>query len=334
MLKPRDEAYKYYFYFLQERMNIFWKRYNGESFPYINDNILSYNKFTNVYRACDRVSQYLIKKVIYCNNQNITSEDVLLRILVFKIFNKIETWEYIEQNIGFLNHNNFDVDFISKLLAERIKLKPIFNSAYMMTGTHSKYNQYTSKHEKWLRMVDKELIIEGGFKKIICAKSLQDIYKILNNCSFLGEFLSYQYAIDFNYSEVINFDENSYVKAGIGAIRGIKKCFLSLGNYKFEDAIKYTQDNLHKYQEKYGFTNFKSLFGREPTLIDLQNCFCETDKYLRVKLPELQVDNKRIKQKFTKPGIKIDYFFPPKWNINSQIEKLCLQQNSTVLTLF
>jgi hypothetical protein len=34
-----------------------------------------------------------------------------------------------------------------------------------------------------------------------------------------------KYAIDFNYSSVINFNENSFVKAGIGAIRGIKKVF-------------------------------------------------------------------------------------------------------------
>lgn len=28
-----------------------------------------------------------------------------------------------------------------------------------------------------------------------------------------------------NYSPYINFSENDFVKAGIGAIRGIKKCF-------------------------------------------------------------------------------------------------------------
>ena len=41
----------------------------------------------------------------------------------------------------------------------------------------------------------------------------------------------------FNYSSVINFDENSFVKAGIGAIRGIKKCFSDIGQYTFEDCI-------------------------------------------------------------------------------------------------
>ena len=48
---------------------------------------------TNVYRATDRVSQYLIRNVIYKNIKRYKPEDILLRILVFKIFNKIETWE-------------------------------------------------------------------------------------------------------------------------------------------------------------------------------------------------------------------------------------------------
>ena len=107
--------------------------------------------------------------------------------------------------------------------------------------------------------------------------------------------------------------------AGIGAIRGIKKCFSDLGGYSYEDAIHYTAQNIEKYREKYGY-NFNNLFGRQPTLIDLQNCFCETDKFLRVKLPELSVGNKRIKQKFKMNPTKIDLFFPPKWNLNYPLE--------------
>ena len=145
---------------------------------------------------------------------------------------------------------------------------------------------------------------------------MSELYDTLIKCSFIGPFLAYQYTIDLNYSEVVNFDENSFVKAGIGAIRGIKKCFIDLGKYSYEDAIKFTADNIEMYRKKYGY-NFENLFGREPTLIDLQNCFCETDKFLRVKLPELSIGNKRIKQKFKSPLEKIDFFFPPKWNLNS-----------------
>jgi len=317
MIKARDDAFQYYFFFMEERMNIFWKKYHGLPQPWTKDAVLEKYKFTNVYRACDRVSQYLIKKVIYGKeHSDLSGEEILLRILVFKIFNRIETWEYIEQRIGRLNYSNFDVDTIVKILTQRIRKKPIFNGAYIMTGSHREYKKYTSKHERWLRMVDLEIIKKGLLKRLVHAKSLASVYEILRSCSFIGDFLAYQYAIDLNYSEVIDFDENSFVKAGIGALRGIEKCFINIGRYSPEYIIQYTQENADLFRENYGFSNFKNLHGRAPTLIDYQNCFCETDKLLRVKLPKLNLENSRIKQKYKATKIPVDYFFPPKWGIN------------------
>lgn len=334
MLKVNDEVFKYYFYFVQERMNIFWNKYDSNKQPWTNDLILKENKFTNVYRASDRISQYLIKNVIYDRLEGFDERDILFRILIFKIFNKIETWEYLESKIGSISIKNFDLPKVNSLLSERMSQTPIYNNAYMMTGTHSKYNHLTFKHEKWLQMVQDEIIKGKTLEKIVTAKSLEKVYQLLRERSFIGDFLAYQYTIDLNYSPVIDFSEDTFVKAGIGSIRGIKKCFYPLGKSSFEDAIRYTHDNFEKYQQKYGFTEFKNLFGRQPTLIDIQNCFCETDKYLRAEMPELQVDNKRIKQKYKTGKPTFNLFFPPKWGINNQIQSTCLQQNTTELTLF
>jgi hypothetical protein len=333
MIKPKEEIFYYYFYFVQERMNIFWNKYN-QQLPWTDDSIIQKHKFTNVYRASDRVSQYLIKNVIYQEN-SFTPEDILLRIIVFKIFNKPETWEYLEKKVGVITVDNFDLKKINEALLKRKSGYPIFNNAYMMTGTHSLYNHLRYKHEKWLDMVKREMIGNAVFKKILDSNSLSEVYELLRGCSFIGDFLAYQYAIDFNYSPVINFSEDSFVKAGIGAIRGIKKCFEPIGKgYSYEDAIRYTQDNFITYQEKFGCTKFESLFGRNPALIDLQNCFCETDKYLRAKLPELQVGNKRIKQKYKETNSSIELFFPPKWDINNKITKPSIRPSMQGLNLF
>ena len=334
MLQVREDVFQYYFYFIQERMNMFWEKYHCQHSPWTKDKILRVHKFTNVYRASDRVSQYLIRNVIYNENHSFTEEDTLLRILVFKIFNKIETWEYLETTLGIIKVSNFNLRQINNALLKRKEKYPIFSNAYMMTGTHSLYNHLNFKHEKWLEMVKIEMLQKGTFQKIIKAKSLEEVYFILRNCSFIGDFLAYQYAIDFNYSSVINFSEDSFVKAGIGAIRGIKKCFEPLGKNSFEDAIRYTQENFDVFQKKFGYSDFSNLFGRTPTLIDLQNCFCETDKFLRVKMPELQVGNKKIKQKYKETPKALNLFFPPKWDINSKITEKCLQKNTKELTLF
>ncbi|MGP4907166.1 nucleotide kinase domain-containing protein [Psychrobacter faecalis] len=334
MIKPNEEVFKYYFYFIQERMNIFWNKYE-ENYPLTRDPTLQSYKFTNVYRAMDRVSQYLIKNVIY-SDEKFSDKDVLFRIIVFKIFNKPETWEYLESEVGKISLENFSLKHINNALLARKVSNPIFNNAYMMTGTHSLYNHLNYKHEKWLQMVKDELIGQSVIDKIIDATSLSDTFDHLRGCSFIGDFLAYQYAIDMNYSNVINFSEDSFVKAGIGSIRGIKKCFgnASSASYSNEDIIKFTQENFEYYQTKFDFDEFKPLFGRAPTLIDLQNCFCETDKLLRVKMPDLQVQNKRIKQRYKETPKSLELFFPPKWNINNNIERLSLAPRAENFTLF
>ena len=315
-------------------MKIFWNKYEGLGNPFTNDPILKTYKFTNVYRSCDRVSQYLIRNVIYNQEYKFTDRDIIFRILFFKIFNKIETWEYLENRIGTIKLDTFILKDINRILLERKDYSPIFNNAYMMTGTHSLYNHLKYKHEKWLQMVNDEIVKGCKIEKILEAKSLESVYSILRDCSFIGDFLAYQYSIDFNYSPVLNFNEDSFVKAGIGSIRGIKKCFTSLDGNSYEDAIRYTLENFDSFQKKFAFNTFVNLFGRNPTLIDIQNCFCETDKYLRAKRPELQVDNVRIKQKYKEKYELLDFFFPPKWGINSKIKKPCLPQSTKGLTLF
>ena len=67
--------------------------------------------------------------------------------------------------------------------------------------------------------------------------------------------------------------------------------------------------------------NFQSLWGRRLQLIDCQNLFCEIDKYARVTHPGIvgRTGRTRIKQKFEPTESPIDYFFPPKWNLNDKL---------------
>ena len=205
---PNDATLKYYFYFIQERMNIFWRRCEDCN-PLTDDPILREYKFTNVYRACDRVSQYLIRNVIYKDLDKYTPEDVLLRILVFKVFNKIETWEYLRQ-LTDITVGTFNVDKLSKALTRRQQSYPIFSNAYMMTGSYSGYQGINTKHQVWLQMIEDEFIKGNGFKKVLNATSMAQVYSLLRHYPLIGDFLAYQYTIDFNYSPYLNFDEVTF----------------------------------------------------------------------------------------------------------------------------
>ncbi|MCD9576336.1 nucleotide kinase domain-containing protein [Flavobacterium soyae] len=319
-IKPKPSiVYDTYWNFLAERQNIFFKRLNkNEKFPWSKDPILNDYKFTNVYRATDRVSQYLIKNVIYKGSQE--PDELFFRIILFKIFNKISTWEFLEEELGEITFKNYAFFKYDKLLSELLKNKvSIYSAAYIMASGKSNFD-YERKHQNHLKLI--EVMLKNNIaEKIRDAKNMDEVFKIFLSYPTIGDFLAYQYAIDINYSSLTNFSEMEFVKAGPGAKDGIIKCFKDLGNYNFEDIIKMMADNQFSEFERLSIS-FKNLWGRDLQLIDCQNVFCEVDKYSRVFHPDIiGLSNRtRIKQKFIlKDKNQIDYFFPPKWGINEKI---------------
>lgn len=89
-----NEVFDSYWEFAAERQAIFFRRIANEPVPWTDDQILLAFRFTNAYRASDRVSQYLIRNVIYTGSYSL--EEQVFRILLFKLFNKIETWQLLE----------------------------------------------------------------------------------------------------------------------------------------------------------------------------------------------------------------------------------------------
>ncbi len=302
-----------YWKFASERQNIFFNRICGQ-YPLTVDEILLKHKFTNAYRASDRVSQYLIKNVIY-NTSSYSELDILFRILFYKIFNKISTWEMVESEFGKISLTNFSFQRINNLLNEaKLNKETIYSGAYIMTSGQSIFgNKF--KHSNHLKLL--ETYVNPTFlEKIQTSKSLEDVYKTLLNIPTFGPFLAYQYSIDINYSPLIDFSEMDFVVPGPGAKDGIRKCFHSLGDYSEADVIKWVADRQEIEFNRLNI-NFKSLWGRRLQLIDCQNLFCETDKYARVAHPEVMgiSDRKRIKQIYKPLKDDIIYFYPPKWKL-------------------
>src|ERR1700681_2171741 len=93
-----SELFDWYWRFAVERQAIFFRRITGEPAPWTSDDILTTFRFTNPYRASDRVSQYLIQNVIYSGDQS--PEEVVFRTILFKLFNKVETWELLTSHFG------------------------------------------------------------------------------------------------------------------------------------------------------------------------------------------------------------------------------------------
>ncbi len=316
--KPPTATYVFdtYWKFAAARQEIFFNRIDGVS-QLTADPVLLKHKFTNAYRAADRVSQYLIREVIYKGDQ--TPKELLFRILLFKLFNKIETWELLQYELGTLTWEGFSFKLYGKVLDQALQAgEPIYSGAYIMASGKSAFG-YARKHQNHLKLIEHMLRLDLA-DRIREAKSLEAIYGLLLSFPTIGKFLAYQYAIDINYSMLTDFSEMEFVMPGPGAKDGIRKCFSSLGDYSEADVIRYATDRQEQEFERLGI-HFKRLWGRRLQLIDCQNLFCETDKYARLAHPEVGGISKRtrIKQLYSNSHGPIAYYFPPKWDLNDKL---------------
>lgn len=315
-MKKRQEVFDLYWYFACERQNIFWKKINGDPAPWTHDKILQEYKFCNSYRVNDRVSQYLLKNVIY-NGNNYNYEDMLFRIILFKLFNKESTWELLSKNFGDILLKNFNTKKYSIVLENAISNgTKIYNDAYISCA--NKAFGYDRKHDNHLALLDKMFNIDKMQDKIIKCNTMQDAFNIIKGYPLIGNFMAYQLVTDINYSAFVNWKENEFTVAGPGSLRGIKKCFIDKGTMTNEDIIKYMY--MHQDEEFRRLNlNFKRIGNRPLQLIDCQNIFCELDKYCRQALPDLKSNRTKIKKHYVPKKDKIEYIYPPKWEISRTI---------------
>lgn len=312
-------AFDTYWRFAAERQEIFFRRLERQAPPWTDDAILGAHKFTNAYRASDRVSQYLIRHVIYRNDLPDTPTDVVFRILLFKIFNKIETWELLERELGAITVQRFRYARFDQVLTHAMERgERIYSAAYIMPSGSSSFGA-AKKHRNHLHLLERMLEDELP-KKLAAMKRMQAAFDLLRSYPTLGDFLAYQFVTDINYSNVTMFTEMEFVVPGPGARDGIRKCFADTGGLSEAEIIRVMADRQEQEFARLGLS-FRSLCGRRLQLIDCQNLFCEVDKYSRVFHPDIEGHSgrSRIKQRFAPRSASIAYWYPPKWGINDLI---------------
>ena len=240
--------------------------------------------------------------------------DTILRILLFKIFNRVDTWEYLVDRVGQPTATGFSAEAYAKALDELLDQgRRVYSAAYIMPNPRLGADRKHRNHLSLLEMLLREGVLAGLEK----ARSLRSLYEQLCDVQSFGPFLAFQYAIDLNYSPYFEFDEMEFVVAGPGALRGIGKCFADTGGLDAAGVIAAMADSATDFFETTPMpTPFRDLWGRSLQLIDCQNLFCEVDKYARVAHPEHSVDGPgRIKQVFRIDQRPLPLGYPPKWGL-------------------
>lgn len=302
-----------YWRFAAARHHIYEARQAGRQGPWTADPILRLHRFTNCFRAADRVSQFLISEVAYCGPKQ--PQEIVFRTLLFKLFNKVSTWRLLQRHLGELTWRGADFATYDTVLSEAFAAgQRLYSAAYVIPPPQLGGERKHSNHLRLLRF----MMEDGVHERLAAAPSMADAFEVLRGYPAIGDFLAYQFLIDINYSEALDFDESEFVVPGPGARDGIRKCFGPAASGVEAEVIRYMADTQEEHFDRLGL-EFHGLRGRRLQLIDCQNLFCEVDKYARVAHPDVQgiSGRTRIKQKYAPDAARLTAWFPPKWNLNA-----------------
>ena len=312
-IEINEDLYPYFWYWMTERQNIFVKRLQGFDPPYSDDPVFQKYKFTNVYRVLDRVSQFVVKTIQQNGQDYFAPEDLFMRTIFFKFFNRLDWWEEFVVIAGEPTIKSFDAQKYKDVLDELRKTKKLYSGAYMMSGAKGKHGSRI-KHHNHVDVID-QLINDEFFEKMLDVESYEDLWKLLTSVRFIGNFVAMQFATDINYIGYHKFSEDDFIICGPGAHRGVLKIFKKLPkNMKIFDVIKL----LHAVQED-ELKDFIPIPGHMPSVMDIQNCLCEVDKYTRTIEGVNNFGMSRIKSRFYKNNSQIEYVLPAWWGISENV---------------
>lgn len=305
------EVFDAYWRFARARHDVYERRVRGAVGPWTDDPILSAYRFTNAFRAADRVSQQLL---LAQRDGPRAAREVLFRTLLFRFFNRSETYAFLRTQLGSApTWESFDVATYDALLSGRLSDgQRLYSPAYIIPAPPF---GFARKHRNHMALLE-HVMGSDRADELVAARDLRQLYTLLSALPGLGPFLAFQLAVDLGYAPAWAADESSFVVAGPGAASGIRKCFSDTGGLPPAELIAWMADTqIDRFLER-GLKPVQ-LFGRPLQLVDCQNLFCETDKYARVLHPSIVGVGKRlrIKQRFAAEGALSTPIFPAHWGI-------------------
>jgi hypothetical protein len=271
-------------YFIWEREAIRLARENGHSAPWTKDPVLAKYKFTNIHRSDDRVSQWVIDKLIEPATAR-GDEHLWFTLLIARLINWPPTLQaLINKGVIPCAPEDFDADMFEHTL-ERIKNdgKKVYSGAYMLYPTKMEPGGNKS------RAVAKYIIgsaienadnVRAALWNADSVMSIEKFVAELSKCFGISTFIAGQVAADLTYTGMDVEDLYTYAPIGPGSSRGL--------NYLLGRAPFAT------WKQKEFNAELSNVYGEivdkleivDLTLHDVQNCMCEFSKYCRAVLSE------------------------------------------------
>lgn len=292
------DALDTFFYLMAERHRIYRKRTAGLPFPWTTDPVLLDNRFCNVYRILDRGTQYVVNEIINKGPQD--HRETCFRVMLYKLFNRIPTWEYIVQKLGTPTWETFDINKYGRVLRARLLSSPIYTSAYQIPAPKL---GYPTSHMNHLRQL--QMMMDDDVPTLLLRKTcLKDAFKLIESYPGMGPFLGLQLLLDLNMTSQLDFSESEWVTCGPGSRNYLRQIFGNTVSGIENEAIAYLHITQNDHFERMGITDPPSLSPDRPgvSYVDIEHSLCECHKYVRLR-KRLGSGVKSKKEEF-KPTVK------------------------------
>ena len=272
-----------FFYYINERHNIYLKRRKRDPFPWTEDEILQTFSFCNVFRELDTVTIWLRQnwREPYADHPNLPFAMAMARQI---------NWPETLEELGFPEHWN--PERLKAIMHGRMdRGEKVYTGAYMLTGTLG--------GTKVEQTIDKILTPLYENPPPIHHNSLQNTWaEYLPYAGFSG-FMAYEVVTDLRHTKYLDKAEDimTWANAGPGAKRGLNR----IHGRPLNQTIKKEQLN-EEMKDLLDISN-EVADMLDPSVPDLEmreieHCLCEFDKYERVRLFE-----GRPRAKFTYKGV-------------------------------
>lgn len=264
----------WFYHWINEREKCRIGREQGLTKPWSADPILQSYRFCNVRREDDTVTKWIHTEWLGRHEGSTPSVNMVLAMIVARTVNSINT--LIE--IGFPDHMDFD----GWLLKARVAMKTrrangfqVWTGAYLVsTNGHAMDKIDYILDNVWTPFAKNARPPYDG-------ETLECYHKYLMNYDGLGSFMAGQVIADLKFSSVLKNapDWKSWAPIGPGSKRGLNRYF----GRPIEKSIPDSQA-----LAEFSGVQLQVLnrLGLDLAVHNIQNCFCEYDKYLRVKLGE------------------------------------------------
>ena len=216
-------VYNSFWWFAYERQAIFHRRAQGLPPPWTVDPILAKYKFTNAYRAADRVSQYLIRNVIYLHGQPgaedpalHTPREVFFRTMLFKLFNRIDTWEWLQVELDQITEYDLLRGHCHAVIGALVRNKAAVYSPAYMVPSPPESTGYAQKWEAHLGILT-QMMNDYLPERLAECGSMKAAFELLRSYPMIGKGFAYQFAHGlWPTATRSNWSEMEFVMSGAG----------------------------------------------------------------------------------------------------------------------